>query len=196
MSRRTRRAIAPDSQLRNLSDDDLRDFLARARSRLGEAAHARAGTPAHPPPDAQAFLSALAALELEATRRGLERSGRGEPHEPMPAGEVLRRLGLLTPTDFADEWNRLLGELDLPGLWRVYLYAQERLGPQERLPALAYLAAAVDRVVYGDHVARLRWLKHVELPASDEARLARLNAALEATFGQIFDRLAGPDPES
>ncbi len=194
MSRHTRRAIAPDSQLRNLSDDDLRDFLARARLRLREATQARAGTSA--PPDADGFQAALAALELEATRRGLERPGRGEPHEPMPAGEVLRRLGLLTPTDFADEWNRLLAELDLPGLWRVYLYAQERLGPQERLPALAYLAAAVDRVVYGDHVARLRWLKHVELPASDEARLARLNAALEATFGQIFDRMAGMDPES
>ncbi len=54
----------------------------------------------------------------------------------------------------------------------------------------------MDRIVYGEHVARMRWLKHVELPATDEARMERVCAALEATFGRIFDRMIGADPES
>ena len=87
------------------------------------------------------------------------------------------------------EWPRLLAELDLPGLWLVYLYAQDNLSPDERLPALAHVCLAVDRIVYGTRVARLRYLKYVELPATNELRLARINGALEETFGLVFDRM-------
>ncbi len=191
MSRSERRTIAYDSHLRVLSDDDVLDFLACARDRAhaGADACASAGPGAA---DAHAFLGALAALELEATRRGLVRPG---PHERMPTAAVLNRLEDLSPIDDGERWVELLAELDLPGLWRIYLYAQDRLVGRHQLVGLSYVAAALDRIVYGDEVARVRWMKHVELPATDEARLARLNAALEATFGRLFDRMAGIDDE-
>jgi hypothetical protein len=190
MSRSEWRTISYDSHLRVLSDNDVLDFLARARQRLAAAAPVDDG-PA--PAEAHAFTGALVALELEAARRGLERPA---PHERMPASAVLDRLSGLSPIENSERWIQLLAELDLPGVWRVYLYTQEQLGGRDRLAALSFVAAALDRIVYGDEAARVRWLKHVELPATDEDRLARLNAALEATFGRIFDRMIGADPES
>ena len=76
-------------------------------------------------------------------------------------------------------------------LWRLGLSAQvlARMSPDERLPALAHVCLAVDRIVYGTRVARLRYLKYVELPATNELRLARINGALEETFGLVFDRM-------
>ena len=182
MSRSTRGASSRDAQLRSIPDDHILDFLAAARRRLAEAT----------PREAAGFRAATASLEAEAARRGLEQAA---PHERTPLWLVVRRLSAIAPTEYGGEWARLLVELDLPGLWVMYLHAQDRVAPEYRVAALAQVVRAVDRIVFPEKAAHARYLKHVELPTSAEARLAKLNAALEETFGLIFDRMAGTDPE-
>jgi len=183
MARSRRGASERDARLRRIPDEDILEFLAAARRGLAAAAGR----------EAAAYGASVASLELEASRRGLVPAG---PHEPTPLPLVLARLRVLPPSANAGEWGRLLAELGLPGLWRVYLYGQNLLPLEERLPALARIGLAVDRIVYGEGPAHARWRKYMDLPPTDEARLAKVSAALQLTFEIVFNRLAGGEPAS
>ena len=176
---RTTRGVLPDAQVRALSDEHILEFLGRARQGLASAEEG----------EAAAYADAVATLELETVRRGLAAPS---PHERMPETLVLRRLETTSP-EAQGEWPELLRELNLPGLWKAYLYTRETLPLERREAALVHVALAVDGVVFGEAAAWARHLRYVELPRDPATRLARLYDRLEQTFGLIFDAMSEGD---
>ncbi|HEX6939650.1 MAG TPA: hypothetical protein VF158_09575 [Longimicrobiales bacterium] len=136
------------AHVRSLGDGDLVHFLRHTRRRIAGARGAQA----------EAYAAALAALELEAARRGIEMRG---VRERVPAPVARRRLDRAIAGDDPAGVRTLLRWLDGPGLWRAYRYA----------------VAHPDAVERARILGRVHWHLNVRLFGMDIARQRRRRAA-------------------
>ncbi len=160
---------------RILRDGDLLHFLRHTRRRL---ACARAG-------QAEPWAAALAVLELEAARRGIELRG---VRERVPAPVARRQLDRAVAGDDAIGVKLLLRWLDGPGLWRAYRYAIEHPDERERVRLLERVHWHVNVRLFGVDVARRKRRRAAQaLQRLDDRRKAdRLRTALAFMFKKYY----------
>ena len=136
--------------------------------------------------DAAMLEPVIAALELEAIRRGITRPAATELAMRTP---VMHRLRKAAAAGDVSAFNRAMRPMDAAGLLRAYILALEWPNPEERLHALARVAWNLRERVYGlsaavNHARYLAWNRG---PA--EEKLARTRETIEDTFAELI--LAG-----
>ncbi|HEX7120580.1 MAG TPA: hypothetical protein VF212_17440 [Longimicrobiales bacterium] len=163
------------AHVRSLGDGDLVHFLWHTRRRMAGARGDQA----------EAYASALAALELEAARRGIEMRG---VRERVPAPVARRRLDDAVADDDPAGVRILLRWLDGPGLWRAYRYALSHPDREERVRILERVHWHLNVRLFGVDVARRRRRRAAQaLRRLDAHRKAeRLRTALAFMFRKYY----------
>lgn len=179
-SRSTARAVARGPAA-TLSNEVLVELLDTTRASLAEA-NGR---------EEVQYAAALAELELEAARRGLQLPGLPQPGSAVPAEEVDRpedhipRLDLVLHAGGESAVLELLAELAPDGMYRAWQVANAIPEPPLRLSRLTTLCLALDRRVFGEDVAEQRHRSYALFPGSVDARLHLVNDAIAATFALL-----------
>lgn len=160
---------------RTLADGELVYFLKYVRRRL-------TGAPAE---HETAYASALATLELEAARRGIQLRG---VREPLPPTIAARHLERAIAAGDLNAVRRMLRWQNAEGFWRAYRYALSLAEPAARAWLLERILWAVDVRLYGVPTARRRRRKAVRSlrRLSAERKVQRLKGVLSFMFSQHF----------
>jgi hypothetical protein len=160
---------------RHLEDGDLLHFLRHVRRRIATA----------PADRLDAYVSALATLELEAIRRGIRLRGAKEPLAPLVARKKLERAIGQGDTHAVDE---LLPDLDGPGYWRAYRFALALPEPVDQARLLEKIRWHLDVRVHGLEIAGQRRRKVTRALQNVDARgrVQRLRGLLDYTFRRHF----------
>jgi len=163
------------SHVRSLGDGDLVHFLRHTRRRLACARGEHA----------EAYASALAALELEAARRGIEIRG---VRERVPIPVARRRLEQAVLYDDPEAVRALLRWLDGPGLWRAYRYALVLPDPEERARILERVHWHLNVRLFGLAEGKRRRRRAANALRNLDAsrRAERLRTALAFMFRKYF----------
>jgi len=163
------------SHVRFLGDGDLVHFLRHTRRRLARAQRDHV----------DAYASALAALELEAARRGIEMRG---VSERVPAPVARKQLDRAIAIDDPAGVRILLRWLDGPGLFRAYRYALRVPDAEERARILERVHWHLNVRLFGVQVARRRRRRAAKALRNLEAprRAERLRTALAYMFRKYY----------
>jgi len=163
------------SHVRTLGDGDLVHFMRHTRRRL---AGARGDQVA-------AYAAALAVLELEAARRGIEIRG---VRERVPAPVAERRLDQAVHDDDTAGVRVLLRWLDGPGLWRAYRYALLVPDAEERARILERVHWHLNVRLFGVQEGRRRRRRAAQALRKLEAprKADRLRTALAFMFRKYY----------
>lgn len=160
---------------RRLGDGDLVHFLKHTRRRLAGARGDRV----------QAYVGALAVLELEAARRGIEIRG---VRERIPAPVARKQLEEAIAENDVIGVRLLLRWLDGSGLWRAYRYAIRHPDPAVRASLLERVHWHLNVRVFGVDVARRKRRRAVQALRRLNAhrRAERLRTALAFIFKKYY----------
>lgn len=163
------------SHVRFLGDGDLVHFLRHTRRMLVRARGDHV----------DAYAAALAALELEAARRGIEMRG---VRERVPVPVARRRLERAVDYDDAASVRVLLRWLDGPGLWRAYRYALRVPDAEERARILERVHWHLNVRLFGIEAARRRRRRAAKALRNLEAhrKAERLRTALAFMFRKYY----------
>lgn len=167
---------------RVLGDAELLYFMKYVRRRLGVAAAE----------DVPAYISALAALELETARRGIRLRG---VREPLAPHAWRRRLEAAIAAADVESVEEMLPYLDDRGHWRAYRFATGLGDPADQARLLEKIRWYVDVRVHGRAAAEERHKKVLRAlrKADDHRKAERLRGLLAYTFKH---HLGLPDGES
>lgn len=179
MAKRSRsaRPAAPGPAAR-LSNEVLIELLDATRASLARA-NGRAEVQ---------YAAALAELELEAARRGLEP---GPSAQPAPAAQPdvvdrpedhIPRLDLVLHAGSETAVLEELAELGPDDMYHAWQVARAIPEPPLRLSRLTTLCLVLDRRVFGEETAEQRHRSYALFPAPVDARLQVVNEAIAATF--------------
>jgi hypothetical protein len=160
-------------ELHSLDDDALAGLLEVTRTSAASARHE----------DAPAYEACIAELECEALRRGI--AADVGPHEPTPAALALHLfLPALGRGDHAAAC-RVLGSMDLFGLWRAQRLIRECTARHQRLDILQRVLFRLDELLVGGDRAleRVQWL--VASGLADEEKAAYVEQCLDTIFGSL-----------
>lgn len=171
--------LAPGPAAR-LSDEVLIELLDATRSGL-ERAHGQAEVQ---------YAAALAELELEVARRGLELAPEPRPAPPAPEPEDrpedhIPRLHLMLHAGSEAAVLELLSELGPDEMYHAWQVANAIPEPPLRLARLTCLCLVLDRRVFGEETAEHRHRSYALFPADVGARLQLVNDAITATFALL-----------
>lgn len=164
-----------------LSNEVLIELLDATRARLAQA-NGRA---------AVQYAAALAELELEAARRGLELPTVPRPAPVAPPENVDRpedhipRLDLVLHAGSESAVLEVLAELGPDGMYRAWQVAQAIPEPPFRLFRLTLLCLVLDRRAFGEETAEQRHRSYALFPGNVAARLQLVNDAIAATFALL-----------
>jgi len=169
-------AALPEDRIAALSDTLLEGLLDDLHERAARMTRQAAA----------AFEPVIAALELEAIRRGMTRPAITEPAMRTP---VMHRLRKAAAAGDVSAFDRAMRAMDAAGLLHAYVLALEWPDAEGRAHALSRVAWNLNERVYGLHVAMTHAKHIVWSRVGPEERAARHRRCIEATLAELI--LAG-----
>ena len=175
----------PDEEIVTLPEDRVAALSDALLTALLDDLHERAAGLA--PQRAALLEPVIAALELEAIRRGIARPAVTEPTMRAPA---LRRLKRAAAAGDLAAFDAAMRDLDAAALFRAYLLALEWPDAEGRASALARVAWNLNERVYGlyaamTHAKYVAWSRAFGRIGPEE-QAARHRRSIEDTFVELI----------
>ncbi|HEY8470799.1 MAG TPA: hypothetical protein VIL18_14200 [Longimicrobiales bacterium] len=175
----------PDEEIVTLPEDRVAALSDALLTALLDDLHERAAGLA--PQRAALLEPVIAALELEAIRRGIARPAVTEPTMRAPA---LRRLKRAAAAGDLAAFDAAMRDLDAAALFRAYLLALEWPDVEGRASALSRVAWNLNERVYGLYAA-MTHAKHVAWSRAfgrigPEEQAARHRQSIDDTFTALI----------